>query len=195
MMGKVQKPSNSVCYTPLSEPLRIYKKFIVFASQGQGRWNQNALVGFLQHNGVNNKCQFQATSLKVLVPILTNSIQLCLSREATGCSATQWITNILWNARAITIHCQIRSISYTFLRTSAICKSVYALPTTLYGEDIQNGTHIPGPWSRITSGDVAAANMWWHLRKSSADARALRNECMVHLVQNEGSFPWQEKCQ
>jgi hypothetical protein len=47
---------------------------------------------------------------------------------------------------------------HTFLWTSATCKSIYALPTTLYGEDTQNGTHIPGPWSRITS-DAAAANM------------------------------------
>jgi hypothetical protein len=82
----------------------------------------------------------------------------------------------------ITIHCQtlvhilsqmnslnIRFFKHTeytasaylraFLWISSTCKSIYALPTTLYGEDTQKGTHIPGPWSRITSGDVAAANM------------------------------------
>jgi hypothetical protein len=48
----------------------------------------------------------------------------------------------------------------TFLWISSTCKSIYALPTTLYGENTQNGTHISGPWSRITSGDVVAANMW-----------------------------------
>jgi hypothetical protein len=49
---------------------------------------------------------------------------------------------------------------HTFLWISATCKSIYALPTTLYGEDTQNGTHIPGLCSRTTSGDVAPANMW-----------------------------------
>jgi hypothetical protein len=29
-MGKVQKPSNSVCYTPSSEPYRIYEHFSVW---------------------------------------------------------------------------------------------------------------------------------------------------------------------
>jgi hypothetical protein len=66
-----------------------------------------------------------------------------------------------------------------------------------HGENTQNGTHIAGPCSRITSGDVAAANnmWWWHMKKSSADAKSLRDECMVHLMQHEGSVPWQEKCQ
>jgi hypothetical protein len=79
---------------------------------------------------------------------------------------------------------------HTFLWISSTCKSIYALPTTLYGEDTQNGTNIPGPWSRITSGVAAAANMWRHSKKSSADANSLRDECMVHLMQNEGSVPW-----
>jgi hypothetical protein len=47
---------------------------------------------------------------------------------------------------------------HTLLWISATYKSIYALPTTLYGQDTQNGTHIPRPWSRITFGDVAAAN-------------------------------------
>jgi hypothetical protein len=34
------------------------------ALQGQGQLNQSALAGLLQHCGLNNKCQFQAISLK-----------------------------------------------------------------------------------------------------------------------------------
>jgi hypothetical protein len=49
---------------------------------------------------------------------------------------------------------------HTLLWISATCKSIYALPSTLYGENTQNGTHIPKPWSKMTSGDAAAANMW-----------------------------------
>jgi hypothetical protein len=79
---------------------------------------------------------------------------------------------------------------HTFLRTSATFKSIYELPTTLHGEDTENGTHIPGPRSRITSGDVVAANVVKH-----EDAKLLMDECMVHLMQNEGSVLWHEKCQ
>jgi hypothetical protein len=46
---------------------------------------------------------------------------------------------------------------------------------TLHGKDTQNGIYIPVPWRSITSGDVAAANMWWHTKKSSADAKSFRN--------------------
>jgi hypothetical protein len=38
------------------------------ASQGQGKLNQIAMVGLLQYDGVNNKCQFQAICLRVLIP-------------------------------------------------------------------------------------------------------------------------------
>jgi hypothetical protein len=48
--------------------------FIVFALHGQGQLNQGALVGMLQHNGVNNKCQFQAISLKVLIPDINTAV-------------------------------------------------------------------------------------------------------------------------
>jgi hypothetical protein len=60
---------------------------------------------------------------------------------------------------------------------------MYALPTILFGKDKQNGTHIPGPGGMITSGDVVLQR------------RALLMQCMVHLMQNEESVPWQEMCQ
>jgi hypothetical protein len=41
--------------------------FIIWTLQGQGQWNQSALAGLLQQDRVNNKCQFQAVSLKVLI--------------------------------------------------------------------------------------------------------------------------------
>jgi hypothetical protein len=70
---------------------------------------------------------------------------------------------------------------HTLLRATATCKSIHTLHTTLYGEDAQNGTHIPGPGSRITSGDVVAAN-----RGDTQTALLMqRFECMVHLMQNE----------
>jgi hypothetical protein len=50
------------------------KTFIVLVSQRQGRLNQSALAGLLQHSGVNNKCQFQDISLKVLVPNINTAV-------------------------------------------------------------------------------------------------------------------------
>ena len=35
---------------------------------------------------------------------------------------------------------------HTFLRTTATCKSIHALHTALYTEDIQNGTHSRTMW-------------------------------------------------
>jgi hypothetical protein len=44
---------------------------------------------------------------------------------------------------------------HNFLRISATCKHIYALPSTLHGEDTQNGK-CSRTMGRITSGDIAA---------------------------------------
>jgi hypothetical protein len=90
----------------------------------------------------------------------------------------------------ITIHCQtlapilsqMNSFNIHFLNiqntqhqptfTSFWGQLQLALPTTLYTEDAQNGTHIPGSWSTIISGVAEATNMRWHLKKGSADAKS-----------------------
>jgi hypothetical protein len=113
MMDKVQKPSNSVCYTPLSEPYRIYPKIIWLL-----RWerptplHQLGLVTGLKRPTVytihitislqyhpnkswNNYCD---TSLCVMCqPTLNSSPCYCIKypTSCTSCTKTPHVSFIL----------------------------------------------------------------------------------------------------
>ncbi|XP_024872038.1 uncharacterized protein LOC112454723 isoform X2 [Temnothorax curvispinosus] len=93
------------------------------------------------------------------------------------------------NAEIITTAC---IYLHNFLRKSTTSKALYS-PQGTFDTDTRDGNIIPGSWRSITQDDIGMKNLKrGRARRSTLEAKEVRDEFMRYFTSDEGHVPWQD---
>lgn len=80
---------------------------------------------------------------------------------------------------------------HNFLRRSKTSRSLYC-PQGILDNETLDGNIIPGSWRSVIRGDTGLQNLSHRARKSTFEAKEVRNEFMRYFQSDKGSVPWQD---
>lgn len=80
---------------------------------------------------------------------------------------------------------------HNFLRKSSSSKHLYSPPGT-FDNETRDGNIIPGSWRAVTAGDNGWEDMRSRPRRSTLNAKDVRDEFMKYFTSGEGRAPWQD---
>lgn len=92
------------------------------------------------------------------------------------------------NAEIITTAC---IYLHNFLRRSKTSRPLYC-PQGTFDNETRDGNIMPGSWRAVIQGDIGMLHLQHRPRRSTFEAKEVRNEFMRYFTSDEGRVPWQD---